>query len=136
MERWRWRICSFDPEETFPMSFSPILDHPSTGPHRLRLLTHNIYGIEAGWDRRREVLVAGLHALAPDIVTLRETIVDATRDQPADLLGADYQIVHSKVRYEANGLGISIGSRWPIVNVRELDLKVVSARTEQFPARR
>ncbi len=115
------------------MSFSPILGHPSTDPNRLRLLTHNIYGIEAGWDRRREILVAGLQALAPDIVTLQETIVDATRDQAADLLGADYQLVHSKVRHEANGLGISIGSRWPIVNLRELDLKVVSARTEDFP---
>jgi endonuclease/exonuclease/phosphatase family metal-dependent hydrolase len=115
------------------MHVSSILDHGSASPDRLRLLTHNIYGVQAGWERRRDVLRTGLQILAPDIVLLQETILTEEYDQAVDVLGTGYHLVHSSVRHTQNGLGISIASRWPITSVHELDLKPVSNRTASFP---
>lgn len=110
------------------MRVSDIPPRHSPG-NSLRVLTHNIYGGHPPWPDRRRVLAEGIRALVPDLMTFQETIVDDD-DQLADLLGPDVHIVHSSER-EPDGQGISIASRWPIGEVRELDLNVTS-RTGEF----
>jgi endonuclease/exonuclease/phosphatase family metal-dependent hydrolase len=106
---------------------------PTRGDHTgtLRLYTHNIWAFGGEWSDRRRVLIDGIAELAPDVVLLQETMLTDAYDQARDILGAEYTIVHAQTR-EANGSGISIGSRWPILAVEELDLKGVSPRTGDF----
>lgn len=89
----------------------------------MRVLTMNIFGRHQGWEQRRSVLIAGLRDLAPDIVTLQETIKTDAYDQVADVLGPGYHVVHQAGR-SGDGIGGSIASRWPIQIVREADLHV------------
>jgi endonuclease/exonuclease/phosphatase family metal-dependent hydrolase len=77
------------------------------------------------------VLIAGLRALRPDVVALQDTIKSDEYDQPLDLLGADYNLVHQS-RRAANGSAVSIASRWPVGAVRQVDLHV-TARVAGFP---
>lgn len=49
----------------------------------------------------------------------------AAYDQVADILGVDYHVVHHHER-ENDGQGISIASRWPIMQVHEVNLHVAS----------
>lgn len=99
---------------------------------RLRLYTHNIWALSGEWSDRRNVLIVGIADLSPDLVLLQETMLTESYDQASDILGHDYTVVHSRTR-GTNGSGVSIGSRWPITAVHELDLKVVSPRTVDFP---
>jgi endonuclease/exonuclease/phosphatase family metal-dependent hydrolase len=112
------------------MPVSMILDRSDPTPNTVRVLTHNIYGTRSGWAARRRVLVDGIRALRPDLLAFQETIVTADYDQAADILGDEFAIVHSAAR-ETDGQGISIASRWPVDEVRELDLNVTS-RTGKF----
>lgn len=110
---------------------SALPDRSAGDPDQIRVLTHNVWGVRGDRENRRRILIAGLNRLQPDLVALQETIVTNHSDQAADLLGGEYQVVHSRVR-EEDGQGISIGSRWPIIAVDELDLKAVSPRTGDF----
>jgi endonuclease/exonuclease/phosphatase family metal-dependent hydrolase len=92
----------------------------------MRLATANIWGVRGDWDRRRAVLAAGFARMAPDLVTLQETIVADGYDQVADVLGDGYQIVHQQAR-EPDGQGISTASRWPVASVLELDQRTSDA---------
>lgn len=112
------------------MRISEISERTESDRRLLRILTHNIYGTRSNWTSRRAVLAHGVAYLQPDIVTLQETIVTSDYDQAADVLGGDFDIVHSTER-EEDGQGISIASRWPMVDVRELDLNV-TRRTGEF----
>ena len=107
------------------------MDRRSSRADHVRLLTYNIFGRRARWEDRRRVLIEGLDRLRPDLVTLQETILTDAYDQAADILGSDFHVVHSRTR-EDDGQGISIGSRWPIADARELDLKVASPSTDAF----
>jgi endonuclease/exonuclease/phosphatase family metal-dependent hydrolase len=49
--------------------------------------------------------------------------VTAGYDQVADLFGEDFIVVHQR-RREADGIGASLASRWPIRDVIEMDLFV------------
>ncbi|MEH0982581.1 endonuclease/exonuclease/phosphatase family protein [Micromonospora sp. CPCC 205556] len=102
------------------------------GPSRLRVLQLNLFNHLAEWERRREVLRAGLRALDPDLLALEETVVTADHDQVADLLSPDYVIRHQQPR-QADGVGISIASRWPVEELTEIDLRV-NERAARFPA--
>lgn len=106
------------------MAVSRIIDYelPPREPV-VRVLTHNIYGRSADWEARRRVLIDGLRRLGPDLVTFQESVLTGDYDQPRDLLGTDYEIVHSEARGK-DGAGITIASRWPITLVRELDLNL------------
>jgi endonuclease/exonuclease/phosphatase family metal-dependent hydrolase len=84
------------------------------------IATLNVYNTDVDWDRRREVLRAGFATMAPDLVTLQETIVTHGYDQAREILGDGYQVVHQRAR-EPNGQGVTIASRWPIGQVIELD---------------
>lgn len=96
----------------------------------LRLYTHNIYGTRSNWDDRRQVLIDGNRELRPDFITFQETLVTDEYDHAADLLSDAYHIAHSRER-GPDQVGISIASRWPIREVRELDLNV-TPRTGDF----
>ena len=97
----------------------------------VRVLTYNIFGRHGNWEQRRPVLIEGLQVLAADLIAFQETVVVDDFDQVADLLAPGYAIVHSAAR-ATDGTGCSIASRWPIAQVRELDLNV-TPRTADFP---
>jgi endonuclease/exonuclease/phosphatase family metal-dependent hydrolase len=89
-------------------------------------------GRPAAWTDRQAVLAEGLRALEPDLAAFQEAIRHDAYDQVTDLLGPGYHVAH-QTRREADGSGVSIASRWPLVEVQELDLQV-SPRTAGFPA--
>jgi endonuclease/exonuclease/phosphatase family metal-dependent hydrolase len=86
----------------------------------------------AAWTDRQAVLAEGLRALEPDLAAFQEAIHHDAYDQVTELLGPGYHVAH-QTRREADGSGVSIASRWPLVEVQELDLQV-SPRTAGFPA--
>jgi endonuclease/exonuclease/phosphatase family metal-dependent hydrolase len=63
-------------------------------------------------------------------VAFQEAIVSEEYDQVTDLLGSEFHIAHQTGR-ESDGQGISIASRWPLEDVREIDLHV-TPRTVDF----
>lgn len=96
----------------------------------VRVVTMNIWGVRGDWPRRRAVLAGGLRALRPHLVAFQEEIRTGDYDQTRDVLGDDYTIVRSEAR-ETDGQGIAIACRWPIADVREIDLDV-GPRTAGF----
>lgn len=98
----------------------------------LRVLTLNLWQRYGAWADRRSVLINGLRALQPDIAAFQESIKNDEYDQISDLLGSTFQIAHQKNR-DPQGMGISIASRWPLGEVREVDLNV-TPRCAGFPA--
>jgi endonuclease/exonuclease/phosphatase family metal-dependent hydrolase len=97
----------------------------------VRVATLNLWGRSGAWAGRRSVLVEGFRELRPDLVAFQESIVTGGDDQVAELLGGGFQLVHQRAR-AADGMGVSIASRWPLRGVRELDLHV-TPRTAGFP---
>ncbi|MDG4825523.1 endonuclease/exonuclease/phosphatase family protein [Asanoa sp. WMMD1127] len=91
---------------------------------QLRVLSLNLWARHGDWDRRRDVLAAGLRELSPDLVAAQEAIVDDAGDQLADLLDNGYQVVHQTRGLVGDGRhhGVSIASRWPVERVHEVDL--------------
>jgi endonuclease/exonuclease/phosphatase family metal-dependent hydrolase len=84
----------------------------------MRVLTLNVLAPRYhGWERRRPALVAGIRALAPDVVALQEVV-----DVP-DLLGSGWHEVWHSRRGEG-GDGAALASRWPIGVVHEIDGRV------------
>lgn len=113
------------------MVVSRILEQGAREPGSFRLLTQNIFSLNADWELRRTALSEGIVALEPDVVLLQESFVTPDHDYTSEILGAGWETVHSATR-ASDGGGISIASRWPIANVEELDLKGVSDRTHDF----
>jgi endonuclease/exonuclease/phosphatase family metal-dependent hydrolase len=105
---------------------------PNTGSHMgdVRIVTLNLWGRRGAWVERRSKLIAGFRALQPDLVAFQEAIKSDEYDQVTDLLGSEFHVVHQTDR-EADGQGISIASRWPVGEVREVDLNV-TPRTVDF----
>jgi endonuclease/exonuclease/phosphatase family metal-dependent hydrolase len=102
----------------------------------VRVLTLNLYGRRGDWNARRAVIAEGLRGLRPDLVAFQEAIVTEEYDQAADSLGPDYHLAHQAEREPGEegverGQGVSIGSRWPLGKVREVDLHV-TPRTAGF----
>src|SRR3954464_14196939 len=91
--------------------------------HSVRFVTYNIWGAHGAWEKRRPVLANRLRALQPDIVALQEAVVRDGYDQVVDVLGRDYYVAHQSLHGD-DGSGNSIASRWPLGDVRELDLVV------------
>jgi endonuclease/exonuclease/phosphatase family metal-dependent hydrolase len=92
----------------------------------MRVATVNVWNTGEDWARRRAVLAAGFATMAPDLVTLQETIVTDGYDQAREIVGAGYELVHQKAR-EPDGQGVSIASRWPVGEVIELDQRTSDA---------
>ncbi|HEX3592306.1 MAG TPA: endonuclease/exonuclease/phosphatase family protein [Pseudonocardiaceae bacterium] len=97
---------------------------------RLRVATLNAWGVRGDWPGRGQKLVAGFAALDADLITVQEVIVTEDFDQVREMLGPDYHLVHHSDR-ESDGQGISTASRWPVGQVREVDLNVTE-RTAGF----
>jgi endonuclease/exonuclease/phosphatase family metal-dependent hydrolase len=117
---------------------------PSSGG--LRVATINVWGRRGAWAERRRVLADGFLALRPDLISFVESIKTDDYDLVTDILGPEYYVAHQKDReaYRADnpkdeqdlygmedGQGVSIASRWPLGEVREVDLDVTS-RTGDF----
>lgn len=98
---------------------------------RLRVLQLNVFGRSGPWPERREALRNGLRRLNPDLLALEETIVTDDYDQVEDLLGPGYSVWHQSGRAD-DGTGISLVSRWPVQQVREIGLDVTE-RAARFP---
>jgi endonuclease/exonuclease/phosphatase family metal-dependent hydrolase len=92
----------------------------------VRIATLNVWNTSGDWERRREMLAAGFAAMAPELVTLQETIVTEDYDQAREIVGAGYELVHQAAR-EENGQGVSIASRWPVGEVIELEQRTSDA---------
>lgn len=110
------------------MAFGPRSKRSRAG--MLRLYTHNIWARHGNWPARQRVLIDGIREIDPDILVLQKTMVADGHDQVVDLLGNCWHVVHSRER-DADGMGISIASRWPISEVYEPVLNV-TARTGAF----
>ena len=98
----------------------------------LRVVTLNLWQQYGAWAQRRRLLITGLRTLQPDVVAFQESIKNDDYDQVSDLLGPGFLIVHQQHR-DADGMGISIASRWSLGDVHELDLGV-TPRCAGFPA--
>jgi endonuclease/exonuclease/phosphatase family metal-dependent hydrolase len=98
----------------------------------VRIATLNVFGLGPDWPARSRVLAAGLADLAPDVVTLQEVLVAGGTDQAREALGDGWHVVHANVR-EPNGRGVTTASRWPVGEVREMDL-TIGLRTPSFAA--
>jgi endonuclease/exonuclease/phosphatase family metal-dependent hydrolase len=103
----------------------------------VRVVTQNLWGRRGDWEARRAVLRAGLAELKPDLVALPESVVDEDYDQVLDVLGDGFHVVHQRDREPGDGSdvergqGHSLASRWPVGEVRELDLHLTPS-TEGF----
>lgn len=87
----------------------------------MRVMTMNVFAHHRDWEKRREVLIAGFQALAPEIVLLQEIVLTEGYDQARDILGSGYQIHHQPGRSD-DGVGASIASQWPLDVVLEVGL--------------
>jgi endonuclease/exonuclease/phosphatase family metal-dependent hydrolase len=85
------------------------------------------------WEERRSVLMEGLLGLQPDLIAFQEAIVGDGYDQVKDILGTGYHVAHQSVGLVGDGNhGASIASRWPIGEVREVNLHL-TRRTGDYP---
>jgi endonuclease/exonuclease/phosphatase family metal-dependent hydrolase len=100
---------------------------------RVRVATLNVWADNGDSEARRRVLVEGFRKLRPDLVALQETVVRDDYDQAREILGDEFTLVHQDRRHCPDGVGVSIASRWPVRQVRELDQHVTS-RVGEFPA--
>lgn len=98
----------------------------------LRVYNHNVLGRRSGWDARRRVLRKIIGTAAPDVVLFSEEIRTEQYDQTADLLGGDYHVVHSAARSDGERSGISVASRWSVVDHREIDLMTEGRPVDEF----
>jgi endonuclease/exonuclease/phosphatase family metal-dependent hydrolase len=100
----------------------------------VRVITLNLWGRSGAWSDRRSVLIEGLRELRPDLVAFQEPIKTDSYDQVLDLVGQDFHVVHHNAGLvgDADHHGASIASRWPLGEVREVDLNA-TPRTVNFP---
>src|SRR5919198_5243915 len=102
-----------------------------------RIVTQNLWGRRGDWEARHRVLRYGLADLRPDLVALPESVVNGEYDQVRDVLGDDFHVAHQQQREPGDGSdvepgqGHSLASRWPLGEIRELDLHL-TPRTKGF----
>ena len=113
------------------MSDTGLSSAPLKSSGSLRVLTLNLWGQNDDWADRRSVLINGLRKLNPDLVAFQEALKTEDYDQTVDLLGPGYEVTYQTDR-DTHGTRCSIASRWPLENVRELDLHL-TPRTKDFP---
>jgi endonuclease/exonuclease/phosphatase family metal-dependent hydrolase len=103
------------------------------GVTRLRVATLNLWSVGGVWNGRREVLCDGFRALQADVIAFQEAYKTDERDTAREILGPDYQLVHQTRGLLDDGNCAVIASRWPILDVTELDQQL-GPRTADFPA--
>lgn len=102
----------------------------------LRFLTLNIWGMRDDWEERESRFRDRARQLAPDIVTLQETVHTSDNDQARRLLGDEFHFAEQQERESGRygaptGQGITTASRWPFGKVFEIDLNLTE-RTGDF----
>lgn len=102
----------------------------------MRFLTLNIWGTRGDWEERESRFRERVEQLAPDIVTLQETVQTAEVDQARRLLGDEFHLAEQQEREPGRtgvpvGQGITTASRWPFRRVFEIDLNLTQ-RTRDF----
>ncbi|HZF48461.1 MAG TPA: endonuclease/exonuclease/phosphatase family protein [Polyangiaceae bacterium] len=84
---------------------------------RLRVLTLNIWNRSGPWEKRLELIRAGVRELDPDIIGLQEVICHDDRSQAVDIGGdLGYDIAFGVAHDYGAGVhfGNAVLSRWPI----------------------
>jgi endonuclease/exonuclease/phosphatase family metal-dependent hydrolase len=102
----------------------------------MRFLTLNTWGTRGDRTERESRFRKRFAELAPDLVTLQETMCTPEVQQARDLLGDGYHLAEQAVRESGArgvpaGQGITTASRWPFGRVFEIDLNVTD-RTGDF----
>jgi len=119
------------------VSEAGVSSRSSSSPIGVRVATLNLWGRRGAWAERRAVLIDGFRELRPDLVAFQEAVKSKEYDQVVDLLGPDLHVAHQADREghipdgTEDGQGVSIASRWPMGEAREVDLNVAS-RTGGF----
>lgn len=92
---------------------------------RLRVLTLNIWNRQGPWERRLELIRAGIQDLDPDIIGLQEVISHDGGSQ-ADEIAKDLGYTTAFGKANDYGAGVHFGnavlSRWPIERVEVIPL--------------
>src|SRR4051812_27964422 len=96
----------------------------------VRVVAQNVWARHGDWARRRTLLRDGLRSAAPDLAVFVEAVRTDDYDLVEDLLGPGYEIVYES-HLDRQGVGVALASRWPILRVHELDLRV-SERTARL----
>lgn len=89
----------------------------------MRILTLNLFARHGAWEERRPMVRDGLRSLRPDLVAFQEAVRTEQYDQVVDLLGSDFHLVDHPGR-SADGVGATLASRWPVVEARQVGLRV------------
>ena len=102
----------------------------------MRFLTLNTWGSRGDWRERETRFRARFAQIAPDVVTLQETVRTAAVEQSRRLLGPDFHLAEQVDRESGRagvpiGQGITTASRWPVGRVFEIDLNLTE-RTSDF----
>ncbi|RMG09414.1 MAG: hypothetical protein D6731_19665 [Planctomycetota bacterium] len=91
-------------------------------PLRLRVVSHNVWGLPWGISRQREERLAALGpalaALKPDVVALQEVWVPADGERLARDLAAAGLVHHRHVSEGLLGSGLLVASRYPLQGAR------------------
>jgi endonuclease/exonuclease/phosphatase family metal-dependent hydrolase len=85
--------------------------------HRLRILTLNIWNRQGPWERRLELIRAGIARLAPDLVGLQEVLESDGKSQADEIReGLGYEAAFGCAHDLGGGVrfGNAALSRWPI----------------------
>jgi exonuclease III len=98
--------------------------------HRVRVAMQNVWARYGAWDERRGVLIDGLRHVAPDLVAFVEAVRSDGYDETEDLLGPGYEVAYT-TSPTADGVGVSIASRWPLGEVHEVG-RGMTPRTGDF----
>lgn len=102
----------------------------------MRFLTFNTWGTRGDWEEREVRFRDRVEQLAPDIVTLQETVRTPEFHQARRLLGDAFHLAEQQDREQGRagapaGQGITTASRWPLGRVFEIDLNLTD-RTGDF----
>lgn len=102
----------------------------------MRFLTFNTWGTRGEWEEREARFRDRVEQLAPDIITLQETVRTPEFHQARRLLGDEFHLAEQQDREQGRagapaGQGITTASRWPLGRVFEIDLNLTD-RTGDF----
>jgi endonuclease/exonuclease/phosphatase family metal-dependent hydrolase len=84
---------------------------------RLKILSINIWNRSGPWDKRRELLKAGIDALDPDIIGMQEVMSDGKHTLAHEATeGLGYHIVYGEAKPLSGGIsfGNAVLARWPV----------------------
>ncbi len=84
---------------------------------RLKILSINIWNRSGPWERRRELLRAGIDALDPDVIGMQEVMSDGAHTLAHEATdGLGYHVVYGEAKPLSGGIsfGNAALARWPL----------------------